>query len=80
MYLSVIEVEPNKDNKLLLTFENGEKRIFDMKEYLEYGVFQELKDENIFNSVHIAFDSIEWVNGIDIDPEVLYKKSCPINL
>jgi hypothetical protein len=80
MYLSVIEVEPNKDKKLLLTFENGEKRIFDMKEYLEYGVFQELKDENIFNSVHIAFDSIEWSNGLDIDPEVLYEKSSPINL
>jgi hypothetical protein len=80
MYLSVIEVEPNKDKKLLLTFENGEKRIFDMKEYLEYGVFQELKDENIFNSVHIAFDSIKWSNGLDIDPEVLYEKSSPINL
>ena len=80
MYLSVIEVEPNKDKKLLLTFENGEKRIFDMKEYLEYGVFQELKDESIFNSVHIAFDSIEWANGIDFDPEVLYEKSSPVNL
>jgi hypothetical protein len=75
MYLAVIGVEPLSNYQLLLTFENGEKRIFDMKPYLDKGVFKELKDERIFKSVRISFDSIEWCNKADIDPEILYEKS-----
>lgn len=75
MYLSVIKVKPLQDYQLLLTFENGEKRIFDMKPYLGKGVFQELKDEKMFRTVRVSFDSIEWSNQADIDPEVLYEKS-----
>ncbi|WP_129600937.1 DUF2442 domain-containing protein [Anaerophilus nitritogenes] len=74
MYLSVINVEPLSDYQLLLTFENGEKKIFDMKPYLDKGIFKELKDEKIFRSVKISFDTIEWSNQADIDPEVLYEK------
>ena len=75
MYLSIVEVKPMQDNQLLLTFENGEKRIFDMKPYLNKGIFKELKDEKIFRSVRISFDSVEWSNKADIDPEVLYEDS-----
>jgi len=75
MYLAVIEVEPLEDYQLLLTFENGEKRIFDMKPYLDKGIFQELKDKKKFKTVRVSFDSIEWANQADIDPEILYEKS-----
>ncbi len=75
MYLAVTEVKPLEDYQLLLTFENGKKRIFDMKPYLDKGVFQELKDEKMFRTVRVSFDSIEWANQADIDPEVLYEKS-----
>jgi len=75
MYLAVTEVEPLEDYQLLLTFENGEKRIFDMKPYLDKGIFQELKDKKKFKTVRVSFDSIEWDNQADIDPEVLYEKS-----
>ena len=60
MYLAVIDVEPLNDYKLLLTFENGEKRIFDVSPYLDKGIFQELKNEEKFRTVHVSFDSIEW--------------------
>jgi hypothetical protein len=75
MYLSVVGVKPLEDYRLLLTFENGEKRLFDMNPYLDKGIFKELKDERLFRSVRVSFDSIEWSNQADIDPEVLYKKS-----
>lgn len=75
MYLSVVDVKPLENYKLLLTFENGEKRIFNMQPYLEKGIFKELKDEKMFSSVRVSFDSIEWSNQADIDPEVLYQKS-----
>jgi len=79
MYLAVIDVKPQEDYLLLLTFENGEKRLFDMKPYLEKGIFLELKDPNVFNTVKTSFDTIEWINEADIDPEVLYDQSIAVN-
>ena len=75
MYLAIKDVKPQDDYLLLLTFENGEKRRFDMKPYLEFGIFRELKDLRLFNTVRPSFDSIEWANEADFDPEVLYQKS-----
>ncbi len=75
MYWAVVEVKPLSDYKLKLTFENGEIRIFDMKPYLNKGIYKDLKNRNIFKSVRISFDSIEWCNQADIDPEFLYEKS-----
>ncbi|TYO94805.1 DUF2442 domain-containing protein [Desulfallas thermosapovorans] len=75
MYLSVVDVKSLENYKLLLTFENGEKKLFDVKPYLDKGIFKELKDEKLFRSVRVSFDSIEWCNQADIDPEVLYEKS-----
>ena len=75
MYISVKSVRPLSEYQLLLTFENGEKKIFDMKPYLDKGIYKELKDENKFKTVRISFDSREWCNKADIDPEFLYEKS-----
>ena len=75
MYLSVKEVKPLSNYNLLLKFDNNEERIFDVKPYLEIGKFQELKDKKLFKSVKICFDSIEWDNQLDLDPELLYQKS-----
>lgn len=75
MYIGVKEVKPLNDYKLLLTFDNDEEKIFDMNGYLDHGIFAELKDTKLFNTVHISFDTIEWENGADLDPELLYKES-----
>lgn len=78
MYLSVKDVKPQDNYFLLLTFENGEKRQFDMKPFLHHGIFQELKDIKLFMTVKTSFDSIEWDNEADLDPELLYHKSIPV--
>jgi len=75
MYLSVNKVKALKNYQLELTFENNEIKIFDTKPYLDTGLFRRLKDENFFKQVKVSFDTIEWPNGIDMDPEVLYEKS-----
>lgn len=77
MYLAVKDVKTVVDYKLILTFEDDSVRIFDMKPLLRKGVFKELKDEKLFKTVKVSFDSIEWSNGIDIDPETLYEDSVP---
>ena len=78
MYLAIKEVNPLDNYLLLLTFENGEKRQFDMKPYLDLGIFKELKDLRLFRTVKTNFDSIEWDNQADFDPEVLYQNSIKI--
>jgi hypothetical protein len=62
----------------LLTFDNAERRLFDMRPYLATGVFAELADESLFRSVRVCFDTVEWANGADLCPEVLYAESQPV--
>lgn len=71
------DVKPLKDYKLLVEFENGEKRIKDMKPYLEKGVFSKLKNKNIFNKVKIAYGTICWDENIDLCADSIYETSCP---
>jgi hypothetical protein len=80
MYYSIIKVKALPKFQLKLEFENGEERIFDMIDYLDKGIFTELKDEKLFKSVRVSFDSIEWENGADIDPEILYHDSKPVQI
>ncbi len=75
MYLGIIDVKSLPDYQLELTFENNERRVFDVKPYLEKGIFAELTDRKIFESVRVSFDTIEWENGADLDPELLYEES-----
>lgn len=77
MYLAVKDVKTIDDYKLILTFEDDSVRIFDMKPLLGKVVFKELKDEKLFKTVKVSFDSIEWANGIDVDPETLYEDGVP---
>jgi hypothetical protein len=79
MYLAVKNVQPIKNYNLILTFENGEKRQFDMNPYLDLEIFKELKDISKFNTVRLSFDTIEWENEADLDPEVLYNDSKKID-
>jgi len=72
MYLSVIDVKPLEGYRLRLTFANNEQRIFDVSPYLEMGKFAELRDVSLFNTVVVKFDSIQWANQLDLDPELLY--------
>lgn len=75
MYPSVKEVIPNEDYLLSIEFDNGERGILDMKPYLDFGVFQKLKEANEFSRVRVSFDTIEWESGADLDPEFVYLKS-----
>jgi hypothetical protein len=75
----VKRVKADSDYTLLLSFDNGEKKVFDVKPYLNFGVFSQLKDLKIFNSVRPFFGSICWSNNVDIDPDTLYIDSKKIS-
>jgi len=78
MYPAVKSVQALSDYILILTFEGGIKKSFDMKPYLETGIFKELKDVQKFNCVHLSFDTVAWNNDADFDPEVLFQNGVTI--
>jgi hypothetical protein len=71
-------VTPQADYRLLVTFSNDEKRVFDVKPYLDFKPFNELRNPIIFNTVKPAGLSIEWVHRQDICPDELYYNSTPV--
>jgi len=69
----VKEVRPNPDYTLLITFSNNEKRLFDVKPYLDKGIFKELKTLSLFNTVKPFHGSIQWLHEQDFCPDMLYE-------
>ena len=77
MNARVVTVRPETDYTLTLMFSNGEFRVFDVKPYLNIGIFRELQDKRLFNSVRPVLGSIQWQNGQDFCPDTLYLDGVP---
>ena len=75
----VIEVQPLDDYVLRLVFEGGEVRDFDVKPYLDLGIFQELRDKPYFREAYVEFGSVEWPHGQGLSYDTLYLESVPAN-
>ena len=74
----VIAVTANNDYSLNLTFNDGAVKLFDVKPYLEYEVFRELKDLDYFKRVRVDFGTVVWPHDQDISPETLYIEGVPM--
>jgi len=83
----IVDVKPTANYTLLITFDNGEIKKYEMINEL-YGVFVALKDVKKFESVfidevgNVAWDidenidsSIHWQNRIDLCKDMLYLES-----
>ncbi len=75
MFIEVVKAEYIDGYKLLLLFNNGERRIVDLSDSLKGSVFAPLKDINFFKRFTIKFNTVEWENGADFAPEYLYEIS-----
>jgi hypothetical protein len=73
------KVQPLDNYCLMVWFENGEQKIFDVKPYLNKGVFSQLKDLSLFASVRVIAGSIEWSNGLDLSYDTLYLQGLALN-
>jgi hypothetical protein len=71
----VANVKTEQNFTLLITFNNGEVKKFDVKPYLGIGIFKELKNLSLFNSVKPFLGSIQWANGVDLCPDTIYLES-----
>ncbi|MDR0516566.1 MAG: DUF2442 domain-containing protein [Fibromonadaceae bacterium] len=69
----IISIHYLCDYKLEVEFINGEMKVYDFSQQLDFPAFQPLKDKNVFSNVSLDHGIPVWMNGeIDIAPEVLY--------
>lgn len=71
MYWDVKTVKPLPNYRIYVEIEDGRNGIFDMKPYLDHGVFRELRDITYFNQAGIRFGVVTWPHQQDIAPETL---------
>jgi len=78
----VIKVLPLPNYQLDLTFENGERGVFDCSRFVDRGVFKELRDTRYFRMVKVWKEAgtICWPNGQDLCPDTLYLDSRKENI
>jgi hypothetical protein len=77
MLKDIVEVEPTRDYRLRLRFEDGVEGEVNLAEMVRFeGVFAPLKDRSEFLKVAVnpELGTICWPNGADLDPDVLYAK------
>ena len=65
-------VIPTDDYKLILTFKNEEKGIYDCSDLLDFGVFKEFRDINYFKQAFVEYGTVVWPHEQDICPDTLY--------
>ncbi len=75
---TVTKVIPEDDYKLMLEFDNGEKKSFDVKPYIKGTWFGKLNDKFYFSQVKTNGFNIEWLDGQDICPDDLYYNSVKV--
>ena len=88
----IVSVMPNNDFTLTITFDNGEKRLYDMRPHLKKGtVFEPLLEPENFKRVYldeqraVSWDidplvdsTVVWSNKLDLCPDSCYMDSEPI--
>jgi hypothetical protein len=68
----VKNIRPLDDYRLEVVFENGERRLFDVKPYLYRGIFVRLQDRALFRAARVVAGSVEWPGGLDLSYDTLY--------
>jgi len=77
--IRVSRVKALDDFSLELLFSDGRQKSFDMKPFLDYPVFQPLKDLAKFKDVRIAYGTVQWGGEQDMSPDTLYLEGVEIN-
>ena len=75
--VTIKSVKPQDNYTLFLEFSDGTKGDFDVKPYLDKGIFKQLLNVSLFKSVTVRQDdeTIEWANGADLCPDCVYLKT-----
>ena len=73
-----VEVKPLENFLLYIKFENGEEKIYDMKEMLKFDFYKNLRIKENFKRVKVFGITLKCSTGEDIAPEKIYFNSIPL--
>lgn len=76
---TAIQVEAICAYQILVVFDNGEKRSFDVEPYIKGDWYGKLKVYEYFKRVSIDGFTVVWPDGQDICPDELYDMGKPIS-
>jgi hypothetical protein len=79
MYWDVKKVRPLDNYEIYVELADGRTGVFDLKPYLNHGVFRELQDKSYFRQVDVVFGAVTWPHQQDIAPETLVAQLKPVN-
>ena len=71
-------VIPTDNFELLITFNNGEQKKFDVKDLFQYPMYKPLENIYFFKQVKLDRMCVYWNDEIDICPDTLYNMSVPM--
>ena len=74
-YPSLKNAEAKNNFQIELTYDNGEKRLYDFTSNLEHPFYKELKDEKYFTQLSVENGELIWATGQDFCPNTLYENS-----
>ena len=75
-----IEVKALENYTLYIKFSNNEEKILNISKLIkENKIYEKLKNKDYFKVVKVSGCTIEWKNGEEIAPQILYNKSININ-
>lgn len=74
------KVAATNDYMLDIEFDNGEKKVFDVKPYIKGKWYGKLQDISYFKAVMTDGFTVVWPDGQDICPDELYEMSAPLDV
>ena len=77
-FIKLENVVAKQDYTLLVTFENGEKKLYDFKPKLGLKIYEPLKSPSLFMQAQKHSYAVVWNDKIDIASEALYEKGIPV--
>ena len=71
----VVRVKPLKNYLIEIEFSSSESKIFDVKPYLHYPIYEELNNLELFAKAKVSLGTVVWNDDIDFCPDTLYLES-----
>ena len=72
---TAVQVIPEDNSVISVTFDNGETKRFDVKPYIKGSWFGMLENDDYFCKVRTDGYTVIWPDGQDICPDELYELS-----
>jgi Protein of unknown function (DUF2442) len=72
MYWDVVEVKVEAPLSLHVRFSDGTKGKVRFEPSFLTGVFQALKDQKVFEQVHVDSGAVAWPGELDLAPDAMY--------